>query len=62
MQNNFQSLTYFIPEITIVITLLLAIISDLFKEFKRYTYYLVLFGLFLTGLLLFLDSLYVMYL
>ena len=56
MQNNFHSLTYFIPEITIVITLLLAIISDLFKEFKRYTYYLVLFGLFLTGLLLFLDS------
>ena len=56
MQNNFQSLTYFIPEITIVVTLLLAIISDLFKEFKRYTYYLVLFGLFLTGLLLFLDS------
>ena len=56
MQNNLQSLAYFIPEITIVITLLLAIVSDLFNEFKKYTYYLVLFGLFLTGLLLFLDS------
>ncbi len=56
MQNNFQSLSYFIPEITIVITLLLAIVSDLFNDLKKYTYYLILFGLSLTGVLLFLDN------
>ena len=56
MQNNFQSLSYFIPEITIVITLLLAIVSDLFNDLKKYTYYLILFGLSLTGILLFLDN------
>ena len=56
MQNNFQSLSYFLPEITIVITLLLAIVSDLIEECKKYTYHLILFGLSLTGLLLFLDS------
>ena len=56
MQNNFQSLSYFLPEITIVITLLLAIVSDLIEECKKYTYHLILFGLSLAGLLLFLDS------
>ena len=56
MQNNFQSLSYFLPEITIVLTILFTIISDLVKDLKKYTHKLVLFGLGLTGILLFLDS------
>ena len=56
MQNNFQSLSYFLPEITIVLTILFTIISDLVKDLKKYTHKLVLFGLGLTGVLLFLDS------
>ena len=56
MQNNFQSLSYFLPEITIVLTILFTIISDLIKDLKKYTHKLVLFGLGLTGILLFLDS------
>ena len=56
MQNNFQSLSYFLPEITIVLTILFTIISDLVKDLKKYTHKFVMFGLGLTGVLLFLDS------
>ena len=54
MQNNFQSLSYFLPELTIVTTILFVIIADLIKDLKKYSYYLSVFGLLFAGLLLYL--------
>ena len=54
MQNNFQSLSYFLPELTIVTTILFVIIADLIKDLKKYSYYISVFGLLFAGLLLYL--------
>ena len=39
MQNNFQSLSYFLPELLIIFTVLFVVISDLVNDLKKYTYY-----------------------
>ena len=54
MQNNFQSLSYFLPELTIVTTILFVIIADLIRDLKKYSYYLSVIGLLFSGLLLYL--------
>ena len=44
MQNNLQSLSYFLPEILIVCSILFLIISDLVNDLKKYSYYIAVFG------------------
>ena len=56
MQNNFQSLSYFLPELLIIFTVLFVVISDLVNDLKKYTYYIALFGLTCSGLLVFLGG------
>tara|TARA_B100000029_G_scaffold376074_1_gene370573 strand:+ start:2163 stop:3614 length:1452 start_codon:yes stop_codon:yes gene_type:complete len=54
MGNNFQSLQYFLPETVLILTVLFVIISDLIPTIKEYSFKITLFGLSLTGLILFL--------
>ena len=56
MQNNFQSISYFLPELTIICTILFVIISDLINDLKKFTYYLAVFGLLCSGILLLLGG------
>ena len=56
MQNNFQSLSYFLPELLIIFTVLFVVISDLVNDLKKYTYYIALFGLTCCGILVFLGG------
>ena len=53
MQNNFQSLSYFLPELLIIFTILFVIISDLISDLKKYSYFIAVFGVLCSGLLLF---------
>ena len=56
MENNFQSISYFLPELLIVFTILFVIISDLVDDLKKYTHYLTLACLGLVGILLYLGG------
>ena len=56
MQNNFQSLSYFLPELAIMSTIMFVVISDLIPDLKKYNYYISIFGLVLTALLLILGG------
>ena len=50
-ENNFQSLSYFLPELVIIFTVLFVIISDLIQDLKKYSYYVALGGLFFSSIL-----------
>ena len=52
MENNFQSLSYFLPELVIIFTVLFVIISDLNPSVKKYSFYISLIGIFLSGTML----------
>ena len=56
MQNNFQSLSYFLPEILIVFTILFVIISDLISDLKKYSFHLAVFGVLASSLLVFMGG------
>jgi len=52
MGNNFQSLQHFLPELILIFTILLVIVTDLVPTLKEYSFKLTLCGLFLSGLLM----------
>ena len=54
MENNFQSLQYFLPEIVLILTVLFVIVSDLIPSIKEYSFKITVFGLLSTGFILFL--------
>jgi len=56
MQNNFQSLSYFLPELAIIATIMFVILSDLISDLKKYNYYISVCGLLLVVLLLVLGG------
>ena len=55
-ENNFQSLSYFLPELVIVFTILFVVISDLVEDLKKYSHYIALVGLGFTAVLLYLAG------
>ena len=52
MQQNLQSISYFLPELIIILTILLVIVSDLVPSINKYSFYFALGGIFLTSLML----------
>ena len=54
MGDNFQSLQYFLPEIVIMLTVLFMIVSDLIPSLKHHSFNISLFGMCLSGLVLFM--------
>jgi NADH-quinone oxidoreductase subunit N len=56
MQNNFQSLSYFLPELAIIATIMFVVLSDLVSDLKKYNYYISVCGLLLVVLLLVLGG------
>ena len=52
MQQNFQSLAYFLPELIIILSILFVIISDLVPSIKQYSFHLSLTGIFLASIML----------
>ena len=55
-ENNFQSLSYFLPELVIIFTVLFVIISDLVDDLKKYSHYVAIGGLFFSALLLYIGG------
>tara|TARA_B100000965_G_scaffold187553_1_gene156527 strand:- start:2182 stop:3642 length:1461 start_codon:yes stop_codon:yes gene_type:complete len=55
-ENNFQSLSYFLPELVIVFTILFVVISDLVEDLKKYSHYIALVGLGFSAVLLYLAG------
>ena len=55
-ENNFQSLSYFLPELVIVFTILFVVISDLVEDLKKYSHYIALVGLGFSAILLYLAG------
>ena len=52
MQQNLQSISYFLPEILIILSILLVIISDLVPSIKQHSFHFALGGIFLSTLML----------
>ena len=52
MQQNLQSISYFLPELIIIFSVLLVIISDLIPSIKKYSFYFSLGGVALSCLML----------
>ena len=53
-QQNFISLSYFLPEIILIISVLVVIISDLVPSLNRYSFFFTLAGIFLSALMLYM--------
>ena len=53
-QNNLQSLSSFLPELIIIFSIIMVIISDLIPSIKKYTFIFTLVGIFLTALMLYI--------
>ena len=56
MENNFQSIQYFLPELILVLTILFVIVCDLIPSVSRYSFNLTLFGLLFMGLMMFING------
>ena len=52
MQQNLQSIQYFLPELIIILSIIFVIISDLIPSLKEYSFYFALGGMILSGLML----------
>ena len=52
MQQNLQSISYFLPELILISAILFTIVSDLIPSVKKYSFYISLIGIFLSGLML----------
>ena len=52
MQQNLQSIPYFLPELILISAILFTIVSDLIPSVKKYSFYISLIGIFLSGLML----------
>ena len=52
MQQNLQSISYFLPELIIILSVLLVIVSDLIPSIKKYSFYFSLGGIALSTLML----------
>tara|TARA_B100002052_G_scaffold138460_1_gene126935 strand:+ start:1209 stop:2660 length:1452 start_codon:yes stop_codon:yes gene_type:complete len=56
MENNFQSIQYFLPELILILTILFVIVCDLIPSVSRYSFNLTLFGLLFMGLMMFING------
>ena len=52
MQQNLQSISYFLPELILISTILFVIVSDLIPSVKQYSFYISLIGIVLSGIML----------
>ena len=52
-QQNFTSLSYFLPELIIVLSILFVILSDLIPSMNRYSFYFTIGGIILSALMLY---------
>ena len=53
-EQNFISLSYFLPEIILILTVMVAVLSDLIPSLNRYSFYFSLAGVFLSCLMLYM--------
>ena len=53
-QQNFTSLSYFLPELIIIATIMLVILSDLVPSLNKYSFYFSLIGIFLSSIMLYM--------
>ena len=52
MQQNLQSISYFLPELILILSILSVVVSDLIPSVKKYSFYISLIGIFLSGTML----------
>ena len=56
MENNFQSIQYFLPELILILTILFVIVCDLIPSVSKYSFNLTLFGLLFMALMMFING------
>jgi len=56
MENNFQSIQYFLPELILTLTILFVIVCDLIPSISKYSFNLTLFGLLFMALMMFVNG------
>jgi len=56
MENNFQSLQHFLPQLILISTILFVILCDLVPSVSKYSFNLTLVGLVLVAIMLFLNG------